>query len=269
MEQIISYFAGYGLDLEYLLKAAGLLLVGSILLGAFGRFIFGKKSMLVGAVSSAIGIVFIYVLNVALSSAGAEFQQFITPLPFIQVKGDALILQSITGLHYTQLCGLLLSLLILALLANLIDSVIPRGKNVFTWSIFRILTVLLAQAAHLLVIWLIGTYVPYDLQLYAPVILLAVLALMLLTGALKIVVGAFIATVNPLIAALYTFFFANLVGKQITKAVFSTALLTGLVFLLEKLGIGTISIAMGALSAYIPFAVLLLVLWWLIGKLFE
>ena len=90
---------------------------------------------------------------------------------------------------------------------------------------------------------------------------------MLLTGALKFLVGLVLTSVNPLIAALYTFFFANAVGKQITKAMLTTAILVGLVLILQEMGIVAISVASAALAAYIPLILLVLVLWYIIGKL--
>jgi hypothetical protein len=90
---------------------------------------------------------------------------------------------------------------------------------------------------------------------------------MILTGALKIIVGVILTTVNPLIGALYTLFFANIIGRQVTKAVFTTGIVTGLFYLLEKLQVAAISILPGALIAYIPFAILLLVCWYGIKKL--
>lgn len=268
MEKLTEYFAAFGFDLPSLLIAAGLLLAGSIVLGATGRFIFGKKSPLVNAVSSAIGIVFIYALNIVLHSAGAEFQRFIAPLPFITVAGDSVAFFSFVGKDYTVICSELVSMLILSFLVNLIDTILPRGKNLFTWTFFRVITVALAQVGHLLVTWLTMTYLPEGFLMYAPAILLAVLVIMLLTGALKIVVGAFLTTVNPLIAALYTFFFANIIGKQVTKSVVTTAILAGLVYALGYFDITTISIALAALAAYIPFALLLLVLWFVVTKVF-
>lgn len=268
MASIIAYFQSLGLDFYSLLYAAGLLLVGTIVLGAIGRFVFGKKSVLVNAVSSAIGILFVYALNIVLHSAGGDWQKFITPLPFITVTGDKLRLFSFAGADYTVICSQLVSMIILAFLMNLIDNFMPKGKNLFTWSFFRILTVLLAQAAHILVTWLLESYLPEGSLMYAPAIVLALLLILLLTGALKILVGALLTTVNPLIAAFYTFFFANVVGKQVTKAVLTTGLLAALVYALGYFGITSFTIAMGALIAYIPLAVILLILWFLVGKLF-
>lgn len=268
MDEILTYFDSLGLSLNSLLVAAGTILLGTLLLCIVGRFIFGKKSTLVAAVSSAIGIIFVYALNIVLPSAGAQFQQFITTLPFITVTGDQMTLFSFTGADYTVICSELVSLIILSFLMNLIDRALPKGKNLFVWIILRVLTVVLAQVAHLIVTGLLSAYLPEGILIYAPVIILAILLLMLLTGALKFLVGLILTTVNPLIAALYTFFFANIVGKQVTKAVLTTGILALLVFGLEKLGITAISIAAGALTAYIPFAVILLVLWYIVLKLF-
>ena len=268
MEAITNYFASFGLDLNNTLVATGVILLGALLLVILGRFIFGKHSTLVAAVSSAIGILFVYVLNIVLQSAGAEFQRFTTSLPFISISDTELTLFSFAGSDYTAVCSQLVSILILAFLMNLIDRMLPRGKNLYVWLILRVLTVVLAQIAHLIVTGLLNAYLPEGILIYAPVIILGILLLMLLTGALKFLVGLILTTVNPLIAALYTFFFANVIGKQVTKAVLTTGILAGLVFGLEKLGITGISIAAGALTAYIPFAVILLALWYIVSKLF-
>ena len=131
-----------------------------------------------------------------------------------------------------------------------------------------VLTVVIGYLIHLVVIGLFATYLPEGLVTYAPVILLALLILMLLTGALKIVVGAVLSTVNPIIGGLYTFFFASVIGKQITKAVLTTAILSGLVIGLQAIGFGVVSIASAALMAYIPFMVLLIILWYIVFRIF-
>ena len=100
-------------------------------------------------------------------------------------------------------------------------------------------------------------------------VLLALLVILLLVGGLKIIVGAVLTTVNPIIGIVYTFFFANIVGKAITKAVLTTAILSGLVYLLGYLGVTIVSITEAALVAYIPLALVLLVVWFVITRLFE
>lgn len=266
MESIINYFNSLGLDFWSLLKTGGILLLGCLLISLFGRFIFGKKSALNNAVSSAIGILFIYCITVVLKSAGAQFEQLITPMPFVSISGDELVLFDFKA-DYTVICSEVLSMIILAFLVNLVDGWLPKGKNILTWIFFRCLTVVIAMLLHLVVTGLFTAYLPQGIVTYAPTILLGLLVLMLLTGALKLLVGVILSTVNPLIAALYTFFFANIVGKQITKAVLTTALLAGLIFLLRYVGVVVISIAAAALTAYIPFLLLLIVLWYIVNKL--
>ena len=100
MDAILTYFNQFGLDFYSLLKAVGIILLGSLLLGSIGRFIFGKRSALVGALSSAIGILFVYALNIVLHSLGAEYQHYTTPLPFVSVTADHMWLFPIAGAAY-------------------------------------------------------------------------------------------------------------------------------------------------------------------------
>lgn len=267
MEKVLQYIENISLDNIQLMKTAGLLLLGTLLLSLFGRFIFGKKSALNNAVSSAIGILFIYALAVILRDIYPQITRWIPPLPLVTISGDRLVLFSFSGADYTVICSQLLSMIILSFLVNIVDGWMPKGKNIFSWIFFRVLTVLIASILHLVSTGLLATYLPEGIVTYAPPILLGLLILMLLTGALKIVVGALMATVNPLIAALYTFFFANIVGKQITKAILTTAILSGLVILLYNLGLGVLNIASAALMAYLPFVILLVIVWFIVSRL--
>lgn len=268
MENIIQYFDSMGIDFNSFWQAGLILLLGTFLMSVFGRFVFGKRSALNHAVSSAIGILFIYAITVVLRTAGADFQQLIAPLPFVTISGDQMILFTFKGAHYAVICSEVLSMIILAFLVNLADGWLPKGKNIVSWLFFRCLTVVIAFLMHLIVVGLFATYLPEGIVTYAPVILLAILILLLLTGALKILVGALLTTVNPIIGGLYTFFFATVIGKQVTKAVLTTAILAALVVGLQYVGFGVISVASAALMAYVPFLILLVVLWYIVFKVF-
>ena len=141
MEFIAKYLPSVPFSLDSVWKAALILLLGTFLLSVFGRFIFGKRSALNNAVSSAIGILFIYAASVVLSSVGAQFSQFVAPLPFVTISGDKMTLFSFANAHYTVVCTQLLSMIILSFLVNLADGWLPRGKNIFSWVFFRCLTV--------------------------------------------------------------------------------------------------------------------------------
>lgn len=267
MDILVNLFHSIGLDFYEFAITAAVLLVGTLVLSLLGRFVFGKKSQLCSAVSSAIGILFIYALTVVLKSAGVHFDGLLAPLPFVTINENVLTLFSFTGAHYTVICSEILSMIILAFLMNLVDGWLPKGKHLFGWLVWRCLTVLIAFALHLLVVWLFRLLLPQGLVTYAPTVLLGLLIIMLLTGCLKILVGALLTTMNPIIGGLYTFFFATVIGKQVSKAILTTLLLTGLVLLLRYLGIIIISVSMTALYAYVPFLLVLLVIWYVVNRL--
>ena len=270
MESLITSFnsLNFDIDIYSIGKTALILLIGTILLGAVGRFAFGKRSSLNVAVSSAISIIFIYTVSVILRSAGTQFNELLAPLPFVDFSKENMFLFSFQYADYKLICSEILSMVVLALLVNLADGWMPKGKHIITWIIFRILTVIIGFFGHIIVVGLLANYLPDVIVTYAPVVLLALLILLILTGALKVVVGAFLTTVNPIIGGLYTFFFATIIGKQITKAVLTTAILTGLIVLLQYFGITAISIASAALIAYVPLLIILIIVWYIVYKVF-
>ncbi len=271
MESIITFLEGIlpeGFQVESFLKMALFLIAGLVISGFLGRFVFGKGSVLSRSVSSAIAILFIYVITVVIHSLGVDLKFLLSPLPFIQIDGDYLRFLIYDKSQYPLICNQLLTMIILAFVANLADSWLPKGKNIFAWFFFRCLSVIIAMALHLIANAILQAFLPEGLLTWAPVVLLGLLVLMLLVGALKLLVGLVLSTVNPLIGALYTFFFANIIGKQISKAMLTTAILAGIVALMHYLGIAAVYIASSALAVYIPLLVILLLLWWLIGKIF-
>jgi hypothetical protein len=159
-------------------------------------------------------------------------------------------------------------MIILAFFINLLDRWLPTGKKLLSWLLFRALTIAIGFVLQIIIVSLLEKYLPEGIVTYAPVILLVILVSCLLAGILKIVIGEFLTTINPIIGGLYTFFFATVIGKQITKAVLTTAILAGLVMGLQLLGIAAISIAATALAAYIPFLLLLAAVWYMDHKIF-
>lgn len=254
-------------SMETFLKGAAVLLIGSLVIGFLGRILFGKRSVLNQSVSSTIGILFIYALTIAIYSYGIHLNFLVSPLPFVTLSGDYLNIFSFSGSNYVIICGELLNMVILAFLVNLVNGWMPKGKKLLGWMFFRCLSVVLAMVLYALVNQLLNTFLPEGLLTWAPVILLGLLVVMLLVGALKFLVGAVLTTVNPLIALLYTFFFSNVVGKQLSKAMLTTLLISALVYALNYVGCAAIYIGAAALAAYLPLLILLLVLWYVVGHL--
>lgn len=256
-----------GFDLTGFASTALILVAAFLILGFLGRLIFGKRSVLNQSVSSAIGILFIYALTIVIHSYGLDLKFLVSPLPFISISGDSLHIFSFVGADYVAICGQLLDTVILAFLVNLVNSWLSKGKKLLSWLFFRCLSVVLAMLLHVLVQSLLEAFLPEGLLLWAPVILLGLLLLSLLTGALKLLVGAALTAVNPLIAVLYTFFFASFIGKQVSKAMLTTLILSALVYALNHFGVLSVFIGAAALAAYLPLLIILLVLWYLVGHI--
>ena len=254
-----------GLDITSLLTSALTLCGSVILLGIVARIFFGKKSTLNRCVCSAISILFIYVITVAVHSLGVNLSFLISPLPFIALDGEYLYIIDLMNAEHGVICDQILSMIILAFLANISNSWLPEGEKVISWFFFRCIAVLLAMVLHLIANAIISAIVPEGLMVWAPTVLLVILVVMLAVGALKFLVGLVLATVNPIIGALYTFFFANVIGKMLSRAMLTASLVTAIVMVLNYFEISAILVAASALLAYVPFLLVLLLVWFIIG----
>ena len=240
----------------------------SLVLGVISRVVLGKYSSLHHALSSVMAVLFIYTITVTLYTFKPwNLDLLLSPLPFTTFSGHYLILHPIADLAFTALCTELLSLIILTFLINLVDTLMPAGEGVFSWLLLRLMTILGCFGLHLVVSWAFRTYLPDVLVTYAPAILLGILATMLFSGIISLVFGLIIAITNPFLGAMYSFFFSTLVGKQLSKALFTTGIVCGILYLMEHFGLVVILVSPAALLTYIPLALALLVLWFLIGHL--
>ena len=271
METITNFLQSIvpeGFDVTGFFKAALLLFLGILVIGTVGRLIFGRNSVLNRSVSSAISILFIYAITIVIYSTGVDLRFLLSPLPMITLSGENLSIFRFEGAGATVICGHLVNMIILAFLVNLADNWLPQGKRVFSWFFFRCMSVLLAMTLHVIVTAIMQALFPDGILDYAQTILLVLLVIMMAVGALKLLVGIVLTTVNPIIGILYTFFFANFIGKALSKAVLTTALIAGLVLLLNVLDTTVIFIGAAALTAYIPILLLLLLVWYIIGQKF-
>lgn len=239
----------------------------TLILGVMGRLVLGQRSSLNSSVSSAMGILFIYALTVVIYTFHPwNLEVLLSPLPFAAFSGDYLILLPITDIQFPALCTQVLSLIVLAFLVNLVDTFMPKGKNVLVWLLLRILTMAVCMGLHLVVNWAFRTYLPNILVTYAPMALLLILCFCLLSGVVNLLLGMVIAVANPFLGAMYTFFFSNIVGKQVSKAIFTSFIICAVMYLLDLFGYTVICVSAAALMTYIPLALVLLVLWYLIGS---
>lgn len=270
MDQIIETIQSLlpaGVDVSSLLHSVLTLCGAALIISIVARLAFGRNSTLNRSVSSAINILFIYVITIAVHSLGVNLTFLLSPLPFISLQGDYLHILDLLNANRSVICDQILSTVILALLANIADSWLPEGKKLLSWFFFRCISVLLAMVLHLIVITILTAIVPDGLFDWAPAVLLGILVVMILVGALKFLVGLVLSTVNPIIGALYTFFFANIIGKMVTKAVLTAGIVTSIILVLNYFGITAVLVASSALLAYVPFLLILLIIWYVIGHL--
>jgi hypothetical protein len=243
------------------------MVVGVMLVSVLARAIFGQRSTLQHAVSSSMAILCIYVVNVVIYSTGVKLDFILSPLPFVRIEGDYLILFNLLSSPFNEICIHVLDMVILAFLMNLLDSVLPKGKKLISWYFFRFLSVVMAICLQYIVNLVLGILVPAGFAAIAPTILLIILIAAVLLGSLKLLVGGLLAFLDPIMGVLYTFFFSNIVGKQLSKAILTTTLLTALVALLNYLQISAVYIASAALIAYLPLLIIVLVLWYVVGHI--
>lgn len=271
LSQVIRHAASYapaeldiGSTAQFLLYFSAAVLI----LGILGRVALGKRSSLNHSLSSVMGILFVYAVTIIVYTFKPwNLEELLSPLPFVTFSGDYLIVLPLTDTQFPALCSQLLSLVILAFLVNLLDTFIPQGKNIFSWLILRLVSVSASMVLHFFVCWAFRTYLPEVLVEYAPAVLLFILLFMMLSGLINLIFSLLIIMTNPFMGAMYSFFFSNVIGKQITKAVFTSGILCVVFFMLEYFGYTVISVSASALVSYVPLALVLLILWYLIGHI--
>lgn len=250
-------------------KFLGLLSLGVLVLSSLTRFLLGKGNQINLAITAAMEILCLYVINIVICAIGLDYKLFLSPLPFVSIAQDYLFLFPVLSADIHVICSHLLRLLIIAFLVNLIGGLIPQGQNLLTWTLLRLITVVFSVAALYGTDMLLNTYLPQGFAEYAPTILMISLAALIALGSLKVFVGAALAFLDPIIGALYTFFFSNIIGRALARAMLSTLLIGGLLAILNWLGIGVLHITASALTGYIPLLAVVVLLWYFVGRVLQ
>ena len=251
-----------GSSFKFILVFAAALLGAGLLV----RLLFGNRSDLNHAMSSSAGILTVYVLTVIIYAFQPKgLENLLSPLPFVTFVNDYLFVLPFRGTRFETLCSQILALVILSFVVNCMDALLPEGENPFTWFLSRFLSVILAMGLHVAANWAINKYLPTLIVYHAPAVLLVILLSCLLLGVFKLILGIFLTVVNPVLGALYTFFFSSHIGKQLTKSVLSTAILCGVFYVMDRFSYLIVHISPAALPAYLPLLPGFLVIWYLLG----
>ena len=251
-----------GSSFKFILVFAAALLGAGLLV----RLLFGNRSDLNHAMSSSAGILTVYVLTVIIYAFQPKgLENLLSPLPFVTFVNDYLFVLPFRGTSFETLCSQILALVILSFVVNCMNALLPEGANPFTWFLSRFLSVILAMGLHVAANWAINKYLPTLIVYHAPAVLLVILLSCLLLGVFKLILGIFLTVVNPVLGALYTFFFSSHIGKQLTKSVLSTAILCGVFYVMDRFSYLIVHISPAALPAYLPLLPGFLVIWYLLG----
>lgn len=257
----------YRVDWLYILKTALLIAAAVCVLGGVLRLILGRGSSLVRSVSACVTLVLVYLTAIILYVLIAQLRGSIATLPFITVTEDAFCLWDIRNLDNTSLLPSLLQLFILAFLINLTESLLPHGKKFLSWYGFRLLTVAICLVLYSGIDTLIRMCVPQVYGQWAGYILLGLWIFIALTAILKVLMGIVLTVINPIVGVLYTFFFSNIFGKQLTKAILTTLLSVGLLTLLYRLGLTSFAFNDFSVASYGPTCLIALLALYLFGKM--
>ena len=267
MDSIVNFFQDPQLIsgiITALAICAGCFIVGCVL-----RLIFGKRATAVRSVTTALGILVTYIISHLLIAGDSALTQYLAPLPFVQFDGGLIRVFTLSDLASNALYYELVNLILLAFLFGLMDDLLPSGKNIITWLLLRCVSILVSYVGFIVTNQIFTHILPGFILQYAPVILIALLALFLAVTVFKWLIGVVLGVSGgPVLGAIYTFFISHIVGKQLTKSALTSGILYLLVYLANRFGYT--AIALGD-SFNITTALVLAMLasvWFFIYKIF-
>ena len=265
----LTSFLPVQITLSGMIKFIAILIIGSTVINLVFRIFFGRRSSLNQAFCATLGILCIYVVTIVVYTfSPGNLEQFLVPLPFVKFSGQSMYLMNLQNSDFPVICSQILSMVILVLLYNLTDSLLPNSEDAspVSWFVVRFLNIIGAMVIHYFLSAITESFLPALLVSYGPTILLFCLVISLLVGVIGTLLGLLLTIANPIIGLLFSFFFSSKLGKQLSKALLSSAILTALVALLSHFGYSFISINATSLLSYIPLLAVMLALWYVINR---
>lgn len=264
---ILSLFPeGYDLNLMFrsMVTIFGVVALAAVVI----RFVFKTASAYLHALSSAMAILFFYLFNILLYPVlPSLFGEVLKLLPLIDVTADGVAVHAIEFglLSLPELSKEFLPVLIFSGILIVMDDVVPDAKNTPSWILLQFALVCAACIFY----WAFQTFIDMiDLDFmeqYAPTIVFCVLFTFVTMGILKIIFTLMLVTVSPLLGAVGAWFATSMMGKALGKSVLCAILLCGISVYLNNVGLGTIAFADLSLMVYVPYMIIVLVLWVLTG----
>lgn len=250
-------------SIENLIALFFLLSVFVLGLGFVFRLFFGTRCVVNRGISGFLSVLFIYsVTTVIYALKPWNLTDYLAPLPFAIFRTDILIISSSAFSGLSLLCAQLLSLVILCFIIHLLNFLLPNNLPFLLWLLVRIISTVLTTALFLGANWALNTFFPAAFAQSAPIVLVATLGATLLVSLFNPLLCILFTAANPIIGLLYTFFFSNTIGKNLTRAVLSAAMIYALFYAMEYFGFSVIDITPKALLSFSPFAAVLIGIWY-------
>ena len=228
----------------------------ALIMAAMIRLIHKKASQYNHALSSAMALMFMYMLMVLLHRL---IPQIVDPvlekLPLIDVnfQTGTITLFQFSMDRFAESCRELVYVLILSFCLIGLDDIIPDSKNTATWMVLQFIIACMALAIYCFILNSINTFFPEVFTSVAPMILVSILLTVML------------AAVNPLLGAVSAFFSSNKLGMALGKSVMCSFVLIAMtVFLKYKALVNIPLVDLTLLVCALPLIILLL-LWVIIG----
>lgn len=269
VQDLLPTVSGLTADIDWLsiAKAAFYLAAAVCILGCVLRLIFGRGSSLVRSVSACISLVLVYIAGILIFKFLPILRGSVAGLPFITITPDGFYLWDVLSLSTPSLCPSLLQLFLLAFLVNLLESVLPHGQKLVSWYFLRLLTVGATLALYSLISGLVWSFAPEIYGAWAGPILVGLWACIGLLGIAKVLMALAVAAINPVLGALFAFFFSNIFGKQFTKAILTSVLMVTILAVLYETGFTGFVFDSFTLPSYGPSCLIAIASLYLFGKL--
>lgn len=249
-------------SLENTILLFAIIIVFALGIGFVLRLFFGQHCTVNRSIAGFLELLFVYVATIVVYTLKPwNLNEYLAPLPFAIFRSDILIISYSACSTLSLLCAQLLSLIILCFLIHLLNFIIPTGRSFISWLFLRVVCIVLVILFDLAANWALNAFLPAVVAESAPVALIGVLAVALVVSLFNPLLCILFTAANPVIGLLYTFFFSNTIGKNLTRAVFSAALCCALFYGMDYFGFSVISIVPDALIKYSPFAAALLGVW--------
>ena len=240
----------------------------ALILAALIRLIHKKTSQYNHALSSAMALMFMYMLMVLLHRVVPDIvDPVLQKLPLIDVnfQTGTISLFQFSMDRFTEGCRELVYLMILSFCLIGLDDIIPDSKNTATWMVLQFIIACMALAIYCFILNSINTFFPEVFTSVAPMILVSILLFMVFLGLLKVILTVMLAAVNPLLGAVSAFFSSNKLGMALGKSVMCSFVLIIMTIVLKFRGIVTIPLADLTLLVCVLPLIVLAILWVVIG----